>query len=86
MRILEQANIMVSKCPIPNAKSDRETGLRLGTNEMTRMGMEENDMTQIAKLIADTLFGRSNPAEVAKTVREIRNNFQTQKFCFDIKN
>ena len=86
MRILEQANIMVSKCPIPNAKSDRETGLRLGTNEMTRMGMEENDMTQIAKLIADTLFGRSNPAEVAKTVREFRNNFQTQKFCFDIKN
>lgn len=86
MKILERANIMVSKCPIPDATSSNDTGLRLGTNEMTRMGMREDEMKVIASLIADTLLERSCPEENAKIVREFRNQFQTQKFCFDVKN
>lgn len=85
MRMLEEANIIVSRCPIPDFDGNEDTGLRLGTNEMTRMGMKEDEMKLVAKFITDALFSRRNLDDIAKEVYEFREGFQEQKFCLELK-
>ena len=82
MRDLEAANIITSRCPIPTADCASDSGLRLGTNEMTRMGMKESEMKRIAGHISDVLRKRKAPEEVKKEVVTFRNEFQEQQFCF----
>jgi glycine hydroxymethyltransferase len=46
---LEQANVIVDR------------GIRLGTNEMTRRGMREKDMNDVAEIIAKVIHGQETP-------------------------
>lgn len=86
---LAKANIIVSRCPIPSSLTvghdgEPNTGLRLGTNEMTRMGMDEMQMIQIAEYVADVLKHRKTPEEVKIEVEKFRLNYQTQRYCFPL--
>lgn len=64
--------------PLPPVDGDMN-GLRFGTPELVRWGMDENDMTQLARMIADAL--RSNdPEPMAERVSEWRRSFNTLHF------
>lgn len=56
-------------------------GLRLGTTEVTRLGMKEEQMRQIAKLIASSLLDRAKPAAVRDMVTKLRSAFGSVQFC-----
>ncbi|MGO9206068.1 MAG: serine hydroxymethyltransferase [Candidatus Limnocylindrales bacterium] len=83
---LEQANIITNKNLIPSDRADnwdRPGGLRLGTIEVTRLGMGESEMEAIADLIARVLVEQLSPELVAGDVADFRGPFQILYYCFD---
>ncbi|NTW02674.1 MAG: hypothetical protein HGA19_15575, partial [Oscillochloris sp.] len=83
---LAQANLITNKNLLPDdqpADWDRPSGLRMGTIEVTRLGMGAVEMTQIADWIARVLVERADPALVAAEVEAYRTGFQTLYYTFD---
>ena len=60
------------------------SGLRLGTQELTRWGMKEDDMKEVARLFRRVLIDKEDPAEVKKDVIAFRKNFQKIHYTFDV--
>ncbi len=61
---LRKANILSSGIGLPGKAADKDfNGLRLGTNEITRIGMTEEDMKPLAEFIFLAL--KENPVRVA---------------------
>jgi glycine hydroxymethyltransferase len=67
---LEKANVIV------------DCGVRLGTCEVTRRGMKEAEMMQIAQFIKQVVIDRQSPAEVASAVKSLAKDFQEAEYCF----
>ncbi|HXA70025.1 MAG TPA: aminotransferase class I/II-fold pyridoxal phosphate-dependent enzyme [Stellaceae bacterium] len=85
-RRLERANIIVNKNLIPDdtpADWDHPGGLRMGTIEVTRLGMREGEMQRIADLIARVLIRREEPEAVKPDALALRRDFQTLYYCFE---
>jgi glycine hydroxymethyltransferase len=85
-RRLERANIIVNKNLIPDDKPadwDYPGGLRMGTIEVTRLGMREREMEAIAELIARVLLEREEPEQVKPAALALRREFQTLYYCFE---
>jgi len=85
---LERANIIVNRNMIPgDIKAGRHYmhpgGIRIGVQEVTRLGMGRSEMIEIAEMIADVIVRRKDPQLVAKRVIELRKGFQTIKYAFD---
>jgi glycine hydroxymethyltransferase len=83
---LAQANIITNKNLVPEDKPedwDRPSGLRIGTIEVTRLGMNENDMETIADLIARVLVKGEDPEVVGKDAMDFRLPKQTLYYNFD---
>lgn len=78
---LENNNIVLNKNMIPgdsNKKSQDPSGIRIGTQEVTRIGMGKSEMVQIAGLINDALRGKDIRAEV----KDLKTKFNEVKFCY----
>lgn len=83
---LARANIITNKNMIPGDRPedwDRPGGLRLGTIEVTRLGMDEEDMDIIAGFIARVLVERESPDSVMEEVIEFRQPYQDFYYCFE---
>ncbi|WP_342513478.1 serine hydroxymethyltransferase [Sporosarcina sp. FSL K6-1522] len=83
---LAKANIITNKNLIPSDRPedwDRPSGLRIGTIEVTRLGMKEKDMRTIANLIADILISKKDLNDAKNEAIEMRKSFQTLHYCFD---
>lgn len=81
MRLLEKANIIVNSFQLPWNKISDQTGIRIGTNEVTRLGMREEEMKQIAKFISDVLLKRKSIKEIRKGVIDFRKSFLKMYYC-----
>jgi glycine hydroxymethyltransferase len=83
--LLERANIILNKNIIPGDGIDPRNprGIRIGVQEMTRFGMKEDEMKQIAKFIKRVVLDKETPETVAKEVASFRQNFQTTKYVFE---
>jgi len=81
---LEEANIILNKNILPWDKLDPKnpSGIRIGVQEMTRFGMKENEMKEIAKMMKEIVLDKRNPASTKKRVIKLRKNFQKIKYCF----
>ncbi|HWL87630.1 MAG TPA: hypothetical protein VNO21_17620 [Polyangiaceae bacterium] len=79
---LEQANIMVNKMLLPG-EADEPGGVRLGTVEVTRLGMGDGEMTAIADLIHRVLVRHDDARKIADEVRGLRASLQKLHYCFD---
>src|SRR5713226_221495 len=80
------ANIITNKNLIPTDRPedwDRPSGLRIGTTEVTRLGMDGADMEVIADFIYRILVESVTPERVADDVVDFRRGFQTLYYCFD---
>ena len=85
-RRLEQANVITNKNLIPSDRADawdRPGGLRLGSIEVTRLGMGEPEMDTIADFIARVLVEQAPPEQVAGDVADFRRPLQTLYDRFD---
>jgi glycine hydroxymethyltransferase len=83
---LARANVITNKNLIPTDKPenwDHPGGLRMGTIEVTRLGMREEDMETIADFMACILVENATPEDVMEDVIEFRMPYQTMYYCFD---
>ena len=83
---LAQANIITNKNLIPGDKAedwDHPSGLRIGTTEVTRLGMREKDMETIADFMTRVLVEQIGPENVVDNVIAFREPYQTVYYCFD---
>jgi glycine hydroxymethyltransferase len=82
---LARANIITNKNLIPTDTPenwDRPGGLRMGTIEVTRLGMGEAEMDAIAGFMARVLIEGQEPEQVGRDVADFRRPFQTLRYCF----
>jgi len=87
---LEKANIIVNRQLIPgDLKANRHYmhpgGIRLGTSEITRLGMKESEMKEIAAMIKNVVIDKKEPGEMTAKIAEFRKEFQKTQYCFDNK-
>ena len=87
---MEKANIIVNRQLIPgDLKAKRHYmhpgGIRLGSSEVTRLGMKESEMQQIASFIKQIVIDGKDAKVIADQVTEFRKNFQKTQYCFDNK-
>jgi glycine hydroxymethyltransferase len=83
---LAEANLITNKNLLPNDAPedwDRPSGLRIGTTEVTRLGMGPLEMQAIADMIAGVLVERRDPALVRTEARELRAGHQRIHYCFE---
>jgi glycine hydroxymethyltransferase len=57
--------------------------VRIGTCEVTRRGMKENEMLKIAELIKKTVVDEEKPVNIKKDVARLSANFQKVEYCFE---
>ncbi len=60
-----------------------DIGIRLGTCEITRLGMKEIEMEQIAELISASIRGSRSVSEVKRKVKKLCSEFSEIHFCFN---
>jgi len=85
-QMLARANIITNKNLLPSDTPrdwDRPSGLRLGTIEVTRLGMREQDMDLIADFMARVVVEKLSPTTVVKDVIAFRQGYQTLYYNFD---
>ncbi len=83
---LARANLIANKNLIPGdtpADWDTPSGLRMGTIEVTRLGMREQEMDQIAEFISQVLVEKRAPEDIVEDVIEFRSAYQTLYYNFD---
>ncbi len=68
---LQKANIIV------------DCGVRIGTCEITRRGMKEEEMLRIAELIKRTVIDREEKRSIKKEVAKLLMDFERIRYCFE---
>jgi glycine hydroxymethyltransferase len=87
---LEKANIIVNRQLIPgDIKAGRNYfhpgGIRLGVAELTRLGMKESEMKQVAEFIKKVVVDKKDKKRVALEVKLFRKDYQKVHYCFESK-
>jgi glycine hydroxymethyltransferase len=87
---LEKANIIVNRQLIPgDIKAGRNYfhpgGIRLGVSEITRLGMKESEMKEIASFIKKVIIDKHEPKKIVPKIKSFRKNYQKVHYCFDNK-
>ena len=87
---LEKANIIVNRQLIPgDIKAGRNYfhpgGIRLGVSEITRLGMKENEMQEIATFMKQIIIEKKDPKKILPKVKSWRKEYQKVHYCFDNK-
>jgi glycine hydroxymethyltransferase len=85
---LEKANIILNRQLLPgDIKSGKHymhpSGVRIGVPEVTRLGMKETDMKEIASFIKQIVIDKSDPKTVASLVSNFRKQFQKVQYAFE---
>ena len=83
-QLLEEAGIITNMNMLPgDTKAMTPSGLRLGVQELTRVGMGVLEMQEVAQLYARVLLHSEDPSSVKKDVSHLKSNFQTIRYCFN---
>jgi glycine hydroxymethyltransferase len=85
---LEKANVIINRNLLPwDIKEGRHFmhpgGIRMGVSEVTRLGMKESEMTEIAEFAKRVVIDKEQPEEVSKDVAEFRRDYQKVHYCFE---
>ncbi len=85
---LERANIIVNKNLLPwdDLKNvQNPSGIRIGVQELTRIGMKENEMKIIATFFKRLLIDGESESKIREEVINLRKNFKYIEYSF-VKN
>jgi glycine hydroxymethyltransferase len=85
---LENANVVINRNLLPWDKKrgrDYKTpgGIRLGTSEMTRLGMKESEMDAIAEFMTRVVMKGEDLKKVAADISEFRKEYQKVHYAFE---
>ncbi|MBS3815097.1 MAG: serine hydroxymethyltransferase [Hadesarchaea archaeon] len=85
---LEKANIILNRNLLPwDIREDRHYknpgGIRIGTSEVTRLGMKESEMETIADFIKRVVVDNENPEKVAGEVKDFAEDYQDVHYSFE---
>ena len=85
--LLEQAGIITNMNMLPgDTKAMSPSGLRLGVQELTRVGMGTDEMQDVARFYARVLLENADPSSVKNDVRDFKSNYQVIRYCFNDEN
>ena len=83
-QLLEDAGIVTNMNMLPgDTKAMTPSGLRLGVQELTRVGMGVTEMEEVAKLYGRVLIRGEDPDSVKKSVSALKGEFQAIRYCFN---
>jgi len=90
-KLLEKANIILNRNLLPYDLAEgrhyqNPGGLRIGTSEVTRLGMGKSEMIDIAEFIKKVLIDKEAPKKVKDEIAEFKKEFQEIKYCFQSPN
>lgn len=83
---LERINIILNKNLLPwddLSKTINPSGIRMGVQEITRVGMKEGEMEEIAKIMYERLMKNGNERVLRERVMELKSRFRTLKYTFE---
>jgi glycine hydroxymethyltransferase len=85
---LEKSNIILNRQLLPgDIQAGRHymhpSGVRIGANEITRLGMKENEMIEIANFIKRVVIDKEDTNNVKRDVTEFKKQYQKLKYVFD---
>tara|TARA_B100000212_G_scaffold133271_2_gene100019 strand:- start:22107 stop:23420 length:1314 start_codon:yes stop_codon:yes gene_type:complete len=84
---LEQAGIITNMNMLPgDTKAMSPSGLRLGVQELTRVGMGRDEMKDVARFYARVLIENEEPSKVKGDVREFKSDYHVIRYCFNEDN
>ena len=82
--LLEKAGIITNMNMLPgDTKAMTPSGLRLGVQELTRVGMGPSEMVEVASFYARTLLKDEDPISIKTDVHHLKSEFQNVQYCFD---
>lgn len=82
---LEQSGVVLNKNLLPwddNKKSQDPSGIRIGTQEVTRIGMGTSEMKEIADIIAMAIVENRDAAAVRERVKDLKSRFTSTEYCY----
>jgi glycine hydroxymethyltransferase len=77
----KQGKVIAEKLQLANIIVD--CGVRIGTCEITRRGMKEEEMLKIAELIKRTVVDGEPPENIRKDAAKLCAEFQKVEYCFE---
>jgi len=81
---LEEAGIITNMNMLPgDTKALSPSGLRLGVQELTRVGFSPDEMTDVARLYARALLEGEDTSAVKRDVAALKAMHQQVHYCFD---
>lgn len=82
-RRLEPGRILLSEIALPwDRPGDPASGIRMGTQEVSRWGLGPEEMIRIAAWLRRVLLDGEDPKSVATEVRDLRRSFAEVGYCF----
>tara|TARA_B100001175_G_C19462534_1_gene617304 strand:- start:845 stop:1549 length:705 start_codon:yes stop_codon:yes gene_type:complete len=82
--LLEEAGIITNMNMLPgDTKAMTPSGLRLGVQELTRVGMGPREMEEVASFYSRVLLKQHDPSTVKQDVSNLKSEFQHVQYCFD---
>jgi glycine hydroxymethyltransferase len=81
---LEKANVITSKQMLPwDNEPENPSGIRIGTQELTRLGMKEKEMDSVAGLISRVAVQKEDPGQVKLDVIALKKKYNKVQYCFE---
>ncbi len=84
-KVFEAANIITNKNMLPSDRSrspQDPSGVRVGVQECTRLGMREGEMREVARFMARAAIKSEESARVKADVTSFKRAFSTVQYCF----
>ena len=82
--LLEEAGIITNMNMLPgDTKALSPSGLRLGVQELTRVGFGADEMQDVASFYSRVLLNGEDPAQVKADVHALKAEYQTIRYCFN---
>nr|WP_276627223.1 serine hydroxymethyltransferase [Archaeoglobus fulgidus] len=85
-KVLENAGIILNKNLLPwdsLEKTANPSGIRIGVQEVTRIGMKEEEMRAIAEIMDAAIKEKKSVDELRNEVKELKERFNVIKYSFD---
>ena len=69
-----------------DTKAMSPSGLRLGVQELTRVGMGRMKCRTLLDFMLGVLLENEDPSSVKNDVRDFKSNYQVIRYCFNDEN
>lgn len=79
---LASSGVFANKVALPGDAGYKVSGVRFGLAEVTRFGMGEAEMTELADIIVSALIGRAAPDALRRRSVNLKSRFPDIGYCF----